>query len=251
MIRHLGQHPRYLGWMMLNDRNYSFAFEGANGTVLITWSPSGVTDRAVFDQEVQMVNSLTGEITRASSCELTTVPIFVLDVPPKLVAQAQQNKGKPLLWGGDFTNSKSVSVTMGERNTEKGLHTLSGQAIAQAVLAYGGSARAGDVPGGNMFIVDPGFLSYTSTPIEITAVVRRNEANDNAGFKLVYESTRGFKTAGTWYTVPDNKQWHTVRWKIDDPQFVNYWGYNFSLASDGNEYNKYYVQSVTVTKLTE
>jgi hypothetical protein len=251
MIRYLGQHPRYLGWVMFNEQNYGFVFEGAKGTVLIAWSPGGTTDRVVFDQEVQIVNPLTEEITRAGSYELTTAPVFVLDAPANFVTQAQQNRGKPLLWGGDFSNAKSVSVTMGERNTEKGLHTLSGQAVARAVVAYGGSARAGDVPGGNVFIVDPGFLSYTSTPIEITAVVRRNEANDNSGFKLVYESAHGFKTAGTWYTVPDNKQWHTVRWKIDDPQFVNYWGYNFSLVSDGNEYNKYFIQSVTVTKLSE
>jgi len=138
---------------------------------------------------------------------------------------------------------------MGERNIEKGLHTLSGDAVAPAVVAYGGAARSGDVPGGSTFIVDPTFLSYTSTPIEITAVVRRNAANENSGFKLVYESTNGFKTAGGWYTVPDNKEWHTARWRIDDPQFVNYWGYNFSLVSDGNQYNRYLIQSVTVTKL--
>jgi polysaccharide biosynthesis protein PslG len=121
--------------------------------------------------------------------------------------------------------------------------------VAKAIVAYGGNARAGNVPGGNLFVVDPAFLCYDSTPIEITAVVRRNEANDNSGFKLVYESTTGFKTAGGWYTVPDNKEWHTVRWKIEDPQFVNYWGYNFSLVSDGNQYNKYYLRSITVTKL--
>ena len=92
-------------------------------------------------------------------------------------------------------------------------------------------------------------LAKAEWPIEISAVVRRNEANDNAGFKLVYESTQGFKTAGHWYTVPDNKAWHTVRWKIEDPQFVNYWGYNFSLVSDGSVFNKYYIQSVTVRKL--
>jgi hypothetical protein len=27
------------------------------------------------------------------------------------------------------------------------------------------------------------------------------------------------------------------------------WGFNFSLNSDGNRYNKYYMRSVTVTKL--
>jgi hypothetical protein len=251
MIQHLGQHPRYLGWLMLNDRNYGFVFEGANGPVLIAWSSSGEADRVAFDEEVQVANPLTGEVTRVSSLDITAAPVFILGAPSRFITQAKQNKGKPLPWGGDFSNAKSVSVTMGERNTEKGLHTLSGQAVAKAVVAYGGSARAGDVPGGNMFIVDPGFLSYTSTPIEITAVVRRNEANVNAGFKLVYESTRGFKTAGGWYTIPDNKQWHTPQWKIEDPQFVNYWGYNFSLVSDGNEYNKYYIQSVTVTKLGE
>ena len=49
--------------------------------------------------------------------------------------------------------------------------------------------------------------------------------------------------------VPDNKQWHKVTWKILDAQFVNYWGYNFALESDGNKFNKYYLQSVTVKKL--
>ncbi len=140
---------------------------------------------------------------------------------------------------------------MGDHPEEKGLHSRSGDAVAAAVVGYGGSARAGNVPGGNLFIVDPGFLSYSSVLIEISVVVRRNPANDNAGFKLVYESTDGFKTAGGWYTVPDNKEWHTVRWQVKDPQFVNYWGYNFALVSDGEKYNKYFIQSVTVTKLSE
>jgi hypothetical protein len=144
--------------------------------------------------------------------------------------------------------AESVSITMGATNHERGLHTLSGDAIAADVVAYGGPARAGGVPGGNAFVVDPSFLSYTSDPIEITVVVRRNPANDNAGFKLVYESTEGFKNFG-WYTVPDNKQWHTKTWKITDAQFVGMWGYNFTLESDGNVYNKYYIQSVTVKKL--
>jgi hypothetical protein len=80
--------------------------------------------------------------------------------------------------------------------------------------------------------------------------MRRNEANDNAGFKLNYESTTGYKNLG-WYTVPDNKQWHTMKWKIDDAEFVNMYGFNFSLDSDGNKFNKYDIQSVTVTKLAE
>ena len=248
MIRHFGQHPVYLGWVLVDEWDYGFVFQGAKGTVLTTWA-HGAADHVKFGEAVQMVNPLTGAITKADSHELTSAPIFVLDVPAKLVAQAKANKDKPLLWGGDYAKAKSVSVTMGERNMEQGLHTMSGSAVAAAVVAYGGSARAGNVPGGNVFIVDPGFLSYTTTPIEITAVVRRNEANDNAGFNLNYESTTGMKGGPSWYTVPDNKQWHTVTWKIDDAQFVNYWGFNFSFNSDGDTFNKYYLQSVTVTKL--
>jgi len=249
MIQHFGQHPTYLGWVLLNGKDYGFVFQGAKGTVLATWAHKGAPEHVNFGQAVQVVDPLTGVTTSTSTYALTTAPILVLGVPENLVAQAQANKTQPLPWGGDYTHAKSVSVTMGERNVERGLHTMSGDAVAEAVVAYGGSARAGNVPGGNVFIVDPDFLSYTTTPIEITVVVRRNPANDPAGFKLIYESASGLKNVGGWYAVPDNKKWHTVSWKINDAQFVNMYGFNFSLNSDGNKHNKYYIQSVTVTKL--
>jgi hypothetical protein len=251
MIQHLGQRPAYLGWVLLNEKHYGFVFQGVQTTALITWAYRGLAENVSFGKQVSIVNPLTGEMRQAEQQELTSAPALVLDAPAALVAQAKSNQTKPLPWGGDFSHAKAVSISMGEHSEEKGLHSRSGAAVADAVVGYGGSARAGNVPGGNLFIVDPGFLSYEAKPIEIAVVVRRNPANDNAGFKLVYESTSGFKTAGGWYTVPDNKEWHTVRWQIRDPQFVNYWGYNFSLVSDGDKFNKYFIQSVTVTKLDE
>ncbi len=248
MIKHFGQQPAYLGWVLLNDKHYGFVFHGAKGTVLATWASSLTPDKVAFGEEVRIVDPLTGKESQAATHELSVAPILVLGVPEKLVNQAKENKTKPFPWGGDYTDAKSVSVTFGAKNVEKGLHTKSAETVAKDVLAYGGSARAGGVPGGNVFMVDPNFLCYTSTPIEITVVVRRNEANDNAGFKLVYESTTGYKNLG-WYTVPDNKKWHTMKWKITDAQFVGMWGHNFSLNSDGDTYNKYAIQSVTVTKL--
>ncbi len=249
MIEHLGTHPKYLGWVLLNQRNYGFVFDGAKTTVLVTWASRGTPDLVEFGETVRIANPLTGNVATANSHELSSAPVLVLGVPADIVKQARANKPLPLPWGGDDPAATSVSLTMGETSVEKGLHTLAGESVAADVVAYGGSARAGGVPGGNLFVVNPNFLSYTPEPIEITAVVRRNPANDNAGFKLVYESTSGFKTAGTWYTIPDNKQWHKVSWKIHDAQFVSYWGYNFALESDGSKFNKYYLQSVTVTKL--
>ena len=248
MIRYLGQHPDYVGWVDQPDGMLGFIFQGAETSVMVAWTPHGRDAVMRFASDQAIVNPLDGQIRRTSETELTAAPLFVLDVPPELLRQAVANRRRPLSWGGDFSSTDVVSITMGEEQIAQGLHTLSGDAVADAVTAYGGSARAGSIPGGNLFIVDPQFLCYNSEPIEITAEVRRNEANDNAGFKLVYESTTGFRTAGAWYTVPDNTRWHTVTWTINDPQFVAYWGYNFSLVSDGNVYNKYYIRSVTVRR---
>ena len=250
MIEHLGTHPIYLGWVLLNQTNYGFIFQGSKSTVLITWAYKGVASSLDFGHPVQLIDPVAGQSSNAAQYHLTSAPVLVIDPPAELVTQAKANLAKPLPWNGDYSKAEAVTLTQNDQKTEeKGLHTLAGASIAADVVAYGGSARAGDVPGGNMFVVDPSFLSYTPTPIEITIVVRRNPANDNAGFNLVYESTTGFKHAGGWYTVPDNKEWHTKTWRIDDAQFVHYWGYNFTFNSDGNQLNKYYLQSVTVRKL--
>ena len=248
LVKHFGQYPEYLGWTLLNDRRYAFVFCGAEGPLMATWGAPGESDIVDFGQEVRTIDPMTGHATTQRTVRLGTSPLLLLDVPSDLLEKAKDNQSKPFPWGRDYTADREVSIEFGETTIEKGLHTRSGAHLAKAVIAYGGSARAGNVPGGNVFIVDPNFLSYNQTPIEITVVVRRNPENVNSGFKLVYESPTGFKTAGGWYTVPDNKEWHTKTWRIDDPQFVNYWGFNFILESDGNVYNKYLIRSVTVKK---
>jgi len=245
MVALFGQHPTCLGWLLLNDKHYGFVFQGAKGTVLATWAATKTPDNVNFGQPVRIIEPLTGNAIQSATYALTTGPIFVDGVPDKIVQIAKANKGKPFTWNGDYTGAKSVSVTFGEKNVEKGLHTKSAESIAADVLAYGGSARAGTVPGGNVFMVDPNFLSYTTTPIEISVVIRRNEANDPAKLTLTYESTSGYKKAEP-FEVPDNKEWSTAKWKIDDAQFVSQWAYNFTFNS-----GKYVVQSVTVTKLAK
>lgn len=253
LVKHFGQHPRFIGWTLLNDRHYAFAFLGARGPVLAAWGTPPtreVPDIVDFAQDVQVVDPTSGIESLGRQVSLGVAPLLVLGAPEHLLSAAKANRGKPFPWDGDYTAADEVSIEFGATTVEKGLHTRSGAHAAKAVIAYGGPARMGGVPGGNAFIVDPNFLSYTPAPIEISVVVRRNPANDNAGFKLVYESPSGFKTADGWYTVPDNKTWHTKTWRLADPQFVNYWGYNFVLESDGNAYNKYLVRSIKVRKLT-
>ena len=255
MIDQLGQRPRYVGWLMARSRHYLFVFDGANGPVGIAWSVPDGQGKINFGEEMTVIDPLTGKSTRTRNVQIGTTPILLRGISSRLVQKAAKNRTRPLPWGrtppeGDYHLAREVSIEFGDSTREAGLHTRSGAHVAKAVVAYGGSARAGDVPGGNVFIVDPSFLSYTSEPIEITVTVRRNPKNENAGFKLVYESPEGFSTANGWYTIPDNKQWYTKSWRIDDPRFVNYWGYNFILESDGNVYNHYLIKSIKVRKLS-
>ncbi|MDB6072306.1 MAG: hypothetical protein JWL81_3477, partial [Verrucomicrobiales bacterium] len=252
MIRHLGQQPVYLGWIPLGGIHRGFVFEGQAGPVLVAWAQNAGSCEFKPGASVQSVDPLTGKSSNGPAFTLTGAPLLFTNLPRPLITDAKANRNRPMQWwGADYSSATSVSLTTGENQKLDGLRSLSGDALAKSVVAYGGSARAGGVPGGNVFVVDPAFLSYTREPLEITVVCRRNEANDNAGFKLIYESTTGIKTAGHWFTIPDNKTWHTATFRLEDPQFVNYWGYNLSLESDGNTYNRYYLKSVEVRKVKD
>ena len=241
----LGGQPQYLGWV-LNGADYGFVFQGATTTVMATWAPPRTIDGIDFGQAVQIMDPVTGGLVNTATYSLTNAPVLVIGVPSNLVTQAQGNMGLPFLWGGDYTGASSVSVAMGAPNAEAGLHQLNPDGTSTAVFVYGVWARDCSRGSAQFFTADPNFLSYTPTPIQITAVLRRL-GPDTAGFNLKYESTSGWKTAGGWYTIPGSDQWYTHTWTITDDEFVRKWGYNFRFDSDSTTYSKYYLQSVTVT----
>ena len=249
LIQYLGSQPIYLGWVLLNDRDYGFVFQGASTTVMVAWALPATVDKVNLGQSLQIVDPTTGTSFKSNIVMLTNAPVLIIHIPSGLINTAKNNRGRPFPWGGNYTGASSISSTMGTSNIDKGLHQLYADTSSTAGSAYGGPARDCSKSSSQAFTVDPNFLSYTGASIRISAVVRRNALNDNAGFNLKYESASGWKSTGTWTTVPDNKQWSTVSWTITDPQFVGKWSYNFSLDSDSTIYSKYYLQSITVTKL--
>jgi hypothetical protein len=242
LIKALGQTPRVVGWLLLDQKHYGFAFEGSDGVVLATWSGPGVTSRVSFGSKVRILQPRTGEASEGESVELTNSPVLILGVPPKLVAEARANVGRPFPWGGDF--SGVASVTWEAPGAEKGLHAVGRSKI---VTIDGRDARDISAAPGQGFTVDPNFLSYAAAPIKITAVLRRN-GEKGAGFNLKYESASGWKGAGGWYTIPAGASWTTKSWTIKDPQFVGKWGVHFAFDSDSTQNSNYSLVRVTVSK---
>lgn len=248
LTKALGPNPEYIGWVLLNGRYNGFVFHGASRNVVAAWGKPGELHRVVFDPNVNVVDPLTGEVTKSGVHVMNQNPVLVLGESSKLVEQARKNRSLPFPWDGDFTGSKSVSIVMGGPNAEEGLHQLSPDASSTADLVFGSHVRDCSKSASQTFAVDPNFLSYTTTPITITAVLRCKSEKDSAGFNLWYESTSGWKATGSWFTVPEGAKWHTQTWRINDAQFVAKWGFNFSFNSDSTMHSKYYVKSVTASK---
>jgi len=248
LTTHLGLTPRYLGWILLNDRDYGFVFQGREGPVLVTWSRPGITDEVRFDCPVRIVDTQTASVVESSTYTLTPAPVIVLAVPPALVKQAESNSSRPFPWGGDYTGAEAVFALMGRPNVEKGLHQLGADRSSTPVVVEGLPARDCSKGAAQVFTVDPNFLCYDTLPITVTVVVRAKEPGDNPGFNLKYESTTGWKGTGAWFTVPGADRWYTQTWTITDPQFVGKWGYHIALDSDSQTYSNYYLRSVSVSK---
>lgn len=252
LVKTLGQEPNYLGWVSVAGDGYGLVFQKEEEQpVMVAWT----LDREGAElnwrgAELQAVSAISGEEKSGPTIPLGRRPVFLTGIPEKVIDQAKANREKPLTRRGDFSKAESVSLTFGgDWAEEHGLFSRSGDSVGEAVVAYGGSARAGDVPGGNLFVVAPEFLSYDRKPIEIILELRRKDPKQTAGFNLRYESLEGFKSTGNWYTIPESDQWHTARFRIEDPCFVSYWGYHFVLDSDGQKFSQYMLRKVEVRNM--
>ena len=242
LISQLGKYPRYHGWIV-EDGYHGFVFAQDRGAVMVAWSGPDSSIELIFESPVQVIEPMTGATSEASEYALTRSPVLFAGLPAALVAEAEANRALPFPWGGDFTDAPAISYSAADGAS--GLHPLGAPNI---VMIDGGPALDISTRAAQSFTVDPNFLSYTSAPIEVTAVVRRNGAK-GAGFNLKYEAVSGWKSTGKWNDVPGSDQWYTLTWQITDDQFVGKWGYHFSFDSDSTQNSQYSVQSVTVKKL--
>jgi hypothetical protein len=253
LTAHLGPSPRYQGWVQMEaGRDYGFVFQGPATSAMPLWASAGATENVTFGADVRVLDPPTGSIAplkAGSALALSGAPVLILDVPSDLVTRARENKDRPFPWGGDYTGATTVSVTMGNPNADAGLHQFRPDRSSTPVQVDGTWARDASLRSSQDFAVDPNFLSFTPTKIAITAITRRNAANDAAGFNLRYESRTGWKTTGVWYSVPGNDRWYTKTWTIDDDEFVGIWGFHFRLDSDSTSHSKYLIQKVTMARV--
>jgi len=169
LVSALTQAPRYVGWVQRGAGSPAYVFNTDAGSVLVAWAQAG--DAPVLDLggTVTVVDPKTGSSTSASSVQLSSSPIIASPVPDALAQEARNNRFSPYLWGGDFSNAPSVSFTA--PSTMQGLHVLGS---GPTVTVDGEQARDCSTTSAQVFTVDPNFLSYTSAPIMVTAVLRAN-----------------------------------------------------------------------------
>jgi hypothetical protein len=178
----LGAEPKYLGWLKLDTSGYGFAFEGADGPVLVAWSPADAANAATFGAPVRVV-TLAGEQTAievGKPIALTRMPVFLVGLPTEPVALARSQAGQPFPWGTDYGTVREVSCRLGGVNDEKGIQQTGLQTTA-VVNDLTDSWRRTDFSHGGegryvYFRVDPTFASFGTRDLEITVVARRSEA---------------------------------------------------------------------------
>ena len=252
----LGPEPRYLGWLELGKRGYGFLFRGRQGNVLAAWSPPGKQCQARFDAEVH-VTDLSGKqsrLTPGQELVLTRTPVLISKLPDDVVKQAQANVGKPYPWGGDYAHAKVVTCRLGAANKEDGLKQYSPKTTV-VVNGPTETCRRTNFADPALhqeghyvyFRVDPLFVPYGTKDLEVTIVAKRVAPDKVAGMNLCYESTKGYRGAPGWWTIPADDRWHENTWNVSDASFVGQWGWNFRFDAISSA-NEFLIKEVRVSK---
>lgn len=256
LTTYLGEQPSYKGWLNpIAGECCGFVFSGPSGISLILWSKPGFASSMRLATEVTVIDPRTGAQTVANSVNVSSSPLLLVAPPGSLAARqwlsaAAVNALQNFKYHAPVS-STSVSLVAGRPS--RGLSMIN-QPDASAYKSKFEFDMTGK--GAARFTVDPSFLSFSTRPIRITAVLRGHGVGD-PGFNLKYESDLPLDLADGNYLTPSDSGWHrvnatnfyTVSWVIPNPRFVGVYGYNFTFDTDGPAHSQFSIQSVMVSKL--
>lgn len=145
---------------------------------------------------------------------------------------------EPLPPGKSHADASSVSITLGETNQPDGLEQILPVDTPWDPELKANRLRLNAHPAvfRTAFLADPTFLSPDQKSIKITVTAKRLPSEDGllypTGLSLFYESIFGTSAGGFWTVAGDN-EWHTKTWEISDARFVGKLGWNFLLDASG------------------
>lgn len=255
LTTYLGATPVYAGWIQPDNAFYGFVFTSEKGVVLVAWSRASQSSMRLLSSDITAVDPRTGAATVTRTPHITDAPI-ILAAPAgsaqagEWLAEADANRDKAFSWNGDHSAATSVRLVAGE--TPAGVFMVNPPAvtvvngIAEFNFAGRGSAR---------FAVDPTFVSFATTPVRITAVVR-GQGTGSPGFNLKYESDVPIASADENGLVSLSSGWFQVKgtefyektWVVPNARFVAKYGYNFAFVTDSAANSHYSIARITVSK---
>jgi hypothetical protein len=243
MTATLGPSPRYLGWLALGKdaKGYGFVFEGATAPVLIAWMPAGATDNTqTFTADVQMIDPLNNASSTLKSGQflnLTDTPLFILNPPTDLLAQAKTNAPKPFPWGGDHSTAKTVTLQFGADPANTGITQLNRAATPAHQFSDGTPGIRIDHNQNVAVYLHPSFANLKTRDYYIRLTLRRLGPG-NVGMNLAYEiaDNKGqngpMRNSGGWFSLPENDGWQTKTWHVTDACFAKMWAYDLNFRPE-------------------
>lgn len=250
----LGPRPRYLGWLNPGGKSYGFVFQGAAGAVLAAWATGEAGDTLRIPGGVGTTD-LAGKAVKVEAGQdvvLSRAPVFITDLPAKWAAEASANRDRPLPWLKDYSAAETVSCQMGAANVDSGLTQIDkGDGKAVVGLLDGTNVRRTDMAAKCLYVyfdVDDSYVSVGDGEVDITVVARRVDPAKAGGCNLTYESVKGYREVGEWWTVPAEEAWHEHTFRIRDANFANNWGWNFRIRMVGSP-GDIWVKQVVVRRI--
>ncbi len=245
----LGPNPKYAGWLALGagGKGYGFVFKGPYLPVLIAWLTEGAPEESMtFTGDVKYITALGNaevSLKAGEPLKLSETPVFVVGVPPDLLAQAEGHLTEPFPWGGNYEKATSVSIQLGAADGEKGVTQTHRRTTIPYSAPDGSTGVQINAPGkqnanGVYFYTHPSFGSVKTNEYYIRATAKRGEAKGQASLQLAYEhaDSKGksaYGKASNAFALTPGAEWQTYTWHLTDASFSKMWNYDFCLTGGG------------------